>query len=696
MTGIRIGRRLAALGAGVLSAAALGACATPAGDARLSGSAEAANPAARAYDVRIRRDRWGVPHILGRTDADAAFGLAYAHAEDDWATFQDAILTSRGKLASLKGPGEVNNDWMFQLMDVQAVTDQRYETDLPPEVRRIVEAYAGGLNRYAAAHPDKVLPGLLPVTGKDIVAGTIFRGPTFYGLDDAFNAVINGRLPAEKQTGSNAVAVAPSRSADGATRLLYNSHQPFTGPYAWYEAVVQSGEGWHVAGGFFPGAPFLLGGHNAHLGWGATVNRPDLVDTYRLVINPANPDQYRLDGQWRDFDKRFVDIAVKQADGSTGTVRKEVLRSAHGPAIRGDKGVYALRWVTSGGARQLHQNYRMNKARNLAEFRAAMAMQALPSINYVYADDRGNIAFIHNGLYPERTEGPDWKGVLPGDHSNLIWARTRPFNQTPQIWNPRSGWVFNANNDPFRATDPADDLRREAYPASMGFQTDMTNRAWRALEVYGPDRSITAEEFDRYKYDLAYSRRSDTEAFVAKALAADASRDPELAEIQAVLRRWDRGTDAKNRGAALPSLTWLFMRLPGNEDPLKAMRAAGAHLKRHFGRLDPEWGEVNRIRRGTVDLPLDGGPDIFRAIYGRPDADGRLRAFVGDSYVMFVEWDRNGRLSSRSVHQFGSATLDASSPHYADQVPLFAAMKTKPVLFTEAELKGNVAREYRP
>ena len=97
------------------------------------------------------------------------------------------------------------------------------------------------------------------------------------------------------------MAVAPSRSADGATRLLVNSHQPYTGPVAWYEAVLDSGEGWHVAGGFFPGSPFMLHGHNQHLGWANTVNGPDLVDVYKLVVNPANPNQYRLDGQWRDF-----------------------------------------------------------------------------------------------------------------------------------------------------------------------------------------------------------------------------------------------------------------------------------------------------------------------------------------------------------------------------------------------------------
>jgi len=131
-------------------------------------------------------------------------------------------------------------------------------------------------------------------------------------------------------------------------------------------------------------------------------------------------------------------------------------------------------------------------------------------------------------------------------------------------------------------------------------------------------------------------------------------------------------------------------------NPLDALHQTAAELKAHFGRIDPEWGQVNRIRRGKVDLAIDGAPDIFRAVYGAQQSDGTLSAEGGDTFIMFVTWDKNGKLSSQSVHQFGSATLDESSPHYADQTPLFVAMKTKPVLFTEDELKGQIESDYRP
>ncbi len=661
------------------------------------GAAAAADPV--RYDVTIRRDTFGVPHVLGKTDADAAYGLGFAQSEDDFATLQESVMASRGQLASLKGRDGVPSDILFHLLNIPAVLEAGYERDLPPHVRAMLDGYAAGVNRYVALHPDKAAPGFAPMTGRDLAAFTLFRGPTFYGLDGAFGQIVTGKVPEPKESGSNAVAVAPSRSADGHTRLLFNAHQPWTGPLTWYEAVVQSGEGWHVAGGFFPASPFLLGGHNAHLGYAATVNHPRLHDVFKLVINPANANHYRLDGQWRDLERKTVQIQVKQADGSIKPMAQEILRSAHGPVVRGPQGVFAVRYPTTGGVRQLAQNYAMNKARSLTEWKAAMALQAVPSVNYIYADEKGNIGYLSNGLYADRKAGVDWsRPVMPGDRSDLIWTKVLPFARSPQIWNPKSGWVFNANNTPFRATDPAYDLKPADFAASMALQPvdDMTNRAFRAQETYGADRSITAEEFDTYKYDLAYSARSDEAAWVKAVLAADAAGDADLAAAQEALRRWDGKTDVKNRGAALVAFMWLERRVHPDWTPLQMVRSAAQRLKGVFGRVDPEWGQVNRLRRGALDIPVDGGPDTFRALYGSLEKDGRLRGVNGDGYVMFVDWDAKGRRTSRSIHQFGSATLDAASPHYADQSPLFAAHRTKPVLFTEAELAGHVTRSYRP
>jgi len=661
---------------------------------------------AKAYDVRIRRDDWGVPHVLGKTDADAAFGLGYAQSEDDFATLQDVVLATRGVLARDKGKAAASTDYVTALLDVWPTTNAHYD-QLPAELRRILEAYADGVSVYAAKHPEKVKAGLLPLTGHDIEAGFVFKQPFFYGLDGELKHLTSplakqaAGAPPTPEKGSNGLATAPTRDADGATRLLVNSHQPYTGPVAWYEAVVESGQGWHVAGGFFPGSPFMLHGHNADLGWANTVSKPDLVDIYRLTLNPANRNQYRLDGQWKDFERRYVTLRVKLWGPLVLPVKKAVLRSAHGPVLETDHGVFAIRYAGMGEWRQPLQYWRLNRARTIEEWRAAIATHAIPSLNYVYADRGGNIGFVHNGQYPNRTVQADWAGVLPGDRSDLIWRGYRPVEQSPQLWNPKSGLVFNSNNTPFQASEAADNLKPEAFPASMGLQTNMTNRAWRALEAFGSDHAITEASFRAHKFDVAFSDRSSVMAMVREVIAVDPQGDVDLARAQAILRGWDKKAYVHDRGAALAALMTqpiLFARSNGDPAPapIDSLRATIKLLKTHFGRLDPEWGEVNRIRRGALNLPIDGAADTYRSVWGKPEKDGTTTAEGGDTFIMFVSWDRNGALRSESIHQFGSATLDAGSPHYADQTPLFVAMKTKPVWFTESQLKGHVKVDYRP
>jgi acyl-homoserine-lactone acylase len=655
---------------------------------------------AARYHVRIRRDEYGVPHVRGLTDADVAFGFGFAHSEDDFATIQDAALACRGQLAATEGYKSATTDYLVHLFRVWETINARYDRDLPADVRKVVEAYADGVNYYAALHPGKVKPGLLPLTGKDIVAGFVFKTPFFYGLDTTLRDLVTPPVN-EPEVGSNGAAVAPSRSADGATRLLVNSHQPYTGPVAWYEAVLESGEGWHVAGGFFPGSPFMLHGHNAHLGWANTVNAPDLADVYRLKLNPANDNQYLLDGKWRDFAKSDAAIRVKIFGPLIWTAHRDVFYAAQGPVLKTDHGVFAIRYAGMNEVRQVAQYFRLNKARNLAEWRHAMALQALPSINYIYADEKGNIGYVYNGQFPVRKEGIDWKHVVPGDRSDLIWHRYLSFDKIPQLWNPKSGYVFNSNNTPFQATAPEDDLRAQDFSPTLGIQTNMTNRAYRALENFGRDTAITDAAFRRYKFDIAYSTRSDVAKMIAQVCAIDPRGDQDLRAAQSILARWDRRTNVDSRGAALTVLMAepvIHAREEGlpRITPLESLRTAIKTLKDHFGRIDPQWGEVNRIRRGKLDLAIDGGPDTYRAVYGEPQPDGTLTAVGGDTFIMFVTWDRSGKLFSQSIHQFGSATLDADSPHYADQTPLFVKMQTKPVLFTEDELRGHIVEDYQP
>lgn len=672
------------------------------------------------YDVRILRDTYGVPHIYGKTDADCAYGLAYAHAEDDFATIQEALYLSRGKLALLQGRESAPMDYLVQLFRHREIVAEKYATDLSPEVRALCEAYADGFNHYAALHPEEVVPGILPATGLDIVAGFVIKVPFFFGLDRELERIYETRRhsPVSERvaraedadfsltdglpTGSNAFAIAPGRTPDGKTHLAINSHQPWTGPVSWYEARLKSEEGLDITGGVFPGTPVILHGHNRDLGWAHTVNSPDLVDVYVLEMNPDNPNEYRFDGEWRELEAATAVLPVNLFGGFVWKVTREMLYSVHGPVVRRPHGVYAVRYAGHGDIRQVEQWFRMGKARNLEEFESAMAMQALPSFNVAYADRAGNIQYRYNARIPKRTPGYDYQQYLPGNTSETLWEDYLPFDQLPVVLNPAAGFVANANGTPFRATLDPDNPDPANVPETAGIEgvDEITHRQIRLLELLGGDDSITEEEFFAYKFDQAYPRDSRVGAILGQVFAEPEPSDPLLKEAVAVLKRWDYNTNAENTSAALACL---FLRdTAGLQAPersgaelLEILGEKAAMLHGAFGRLDPAWSEVNRLVRGEVNLGLGGGPDVLNAVEGRWNGR-RLEGRAGDCYLLMVTWDPDGQVRSRSLHQFGTASTRPDSPHYADQAPLFAARETKPVWLDEADLRRNLSREYAP
>jgi penicillin amidase/acyl-homoserine-lactone acylase len=667
-------------------------------------------------DVRILRDTWGVPHVFGKTDADAAYGLAWAHAEDDFATIQPRLLATRGRLASVIGREGAPNDYVVALLRVRETVDAKYATDLSPEVRAVCEAYAEGINRYAALHPAEAIPSLYPVTGKDVVAGFVQAVPFFFGLEKVlaelmqptrFRPVsIKGEAASPSDavaepTGSNTIAVAPSRSADGFPRLAVNSHQPWDGAFSWYEAHVHSEEGWNATGGLFPGAPLILHGHNPDLGWAFVVNSPDLVDVYVLATDPSNPNRYRFDGQWRDLEVRRASLDVRLFGSFRWSFGQDLLWSVHGPVVRRPHGTYAIRYANMGDVRAVEQWFRMNKARNREEWEDAMRLGAIPSFDIGYADREGHIEYVYNARLPRRAEGYDWKQYLPGDTSETLWTEYLPFDELPRVVDPPSGFVVNANSTPFEVTVGPGNPDSARYSKTFGIETRFTNRELRALELFGNDREITREAFERYKFDTAYSKRSTTALRLQSLVTGPPPADPLAHRGFELLQRWDLNANVENPAAALALMT---MSPPHDNQPrpiahdelVRRLERAAHDLQDTFGRLDVPLGEVTRLRRGTVDLPVGGGPDTLRAIYTERDGDGRRRAIVGDSYILLVEWDRAGKVSSRSIHQYGSATSRPDSPHYADQSPLFARCELKPVWLDEADIRAHLEREYRP
>jgi acyl-homoserine-lactone acylase len=691
-------------------------------------------PTAVAYtptDVRIARDRWGVPHVFGETDADVAYGVAYAHAEDDFATLQEVMALTRGRLGAITGADGARTDYVGQLLAARETVDRDFAR-LPEDVKAIYVAYAAGLNRYAERHPDEVaLRNLFPIRAEDVVAGFVIRSPFFFGLDQVLGALSEGRtLPREGgppipgtarqvaqapastgfsgsmfsagdgQNGSNAWAIAPRRTGDGSTLLVSNSHQPWTGGVAWYELVVHSNQGWDFAGATFPGAPHPFLGHNRNLGWTNTVNRPDLIDVYQLTLNAAGT-HYRYDGAWRALESRRVWLRVGWGP-FTIPYPQTVERSVHGPVIRNSRGAFAIRYAGIDQLNMVTQYYRIQKAQTLDEWRTAMSGQGVPATNFIYADRAGNVGLFYNAMFPDRPSGFDWRSVLPGDRSAALWQRTLPFDRVPTLLNPASGYVMNANNTPFSAAGPGDELDPESFDPRMGIELDRTNRDRRAIALLEQPGPINERRMEVIKYDTGYERSGYAGAFMAQ-IAALRVREGQVSAAQQLLGRWDWRLDGRGQGDAL-ALTVLrpanrehYLRTGQTVDALAVLTEAATHLQTTFGSLDPPLGDVLRLRRGDVDLPLDGGNDTLRAsTLWDVDPDGRYRVRHGDSFLMFVRWDRDGTVRSRSIQPFGAATNRPGSPHYADQARLFVRHRVKEVLFEPAALMATRPRIYRP
>lgn len=709
---------------GLMAALALGAAVylwTPPGPRF---DAAAAKEAAKAYDARVIRDRFGVPHIYGARDVDVAFGLAYAHAEDDWKTLEEVLFFSRGQLARRTGKAGAVTDYLMAALGVWRDIDAKYETDLDPETRALVEAYAAGLNLFCAERR-VCAPGAAPVAGKDIVAGFASRTPFFYGLDVSLKQLFAGdqkktaalegfrtaylRIAPGVELGSNAMAVAPPRSADGRTRLMVNSHQPYTGPVAWYEARVKSDEGWDMIGGVFPGSPVILHGAGPNLGWAHTVNSPDLVDVFALDVDDAKkPTRYRMDGEWKALERGAAKFRVKLAGPFSLPVSRPVYRSVHGPAFVTPNGVFAVSYGGAGDIRAVEQWRRMNKATDFASWRSAMEMQAIPSFNAVYADRTGEIAYFYNAAIPARAAEQDWSVIADGSKSALVWKGVMPFGTAPSVVAPRSGYVVNANHTPFESSAPEDNPDPALYPPHLGIDRRTTNRGIRIQDLYGGDDSITAEEFVAYKMDASYSPQSRLRRLIARLIETEAgSDDPDMRAALDVLAAWDGSTERDNRSAALAvrigylALGHRMIEAPeeiAEKDEGAALRRAIAEFKKGFGRLDPEWSEAVRLTRGRLSLPIDGGPDVLRAVYPASAPDkGVQPAAGGDTYILYADWPADGGVPLiRTIHQFGAATLDESSPHFADQAPLFAEEKWKSPPMTLEAVLAEASRDYRP
>jgi acyl-homoserine-lactone acylase len=656
--------------------------------------------------ITIARDSFGVPHIFAPTDAEVAYGIAWAHAEDDYESIQLMILSGKGKLGYAYGKRGAQADYVVNLLRCRKIVDEQWST-LSPDFIALIKGYVQGSNAYAKAHPDKVLyKQAFPFDEKEYMTAVVFSIGLFCGIDQALPQILGGKvatIPGFNPQGSNAFAMNSGKTTTGESFLAINAHQPQEGPVAFYEAHLQSEQGWNMLGGLFPGGCLIFHGTNENLGWAHTVNYQDKIDVFQLEMNPANKNQYKFDGQWMNLEQDKAKLKVK---GIPITIGKKIYWSKYGATLKTDKGVFALRVPATMDIKALEEWYRMNKAKNFTEFYKAVSITSLPMFNIMYADRYDTIFYISNGKMPRRN--PDtkynWKSTVPGNTSATLWTEFKPISELPQYINPSSGYLFNTNHSPFLATDTRNNLDRKKFDITDGYETYHNNRSQRVTELINSNK-VDYTTFKKIKFDLQLPNELKYTYGIDSMLNLSVNDYPVLKDVITNFQGWDRKAITTSKGAAIFLLVYDYVAKKLGGTPARQLTKSESvetyqyvydYMMQHFGKTDLVLGDIQKLVRGDDVRPAWGLPDVLAATYTAPYKDGMRKVNSGDAYICFVRYPKDGSLPIiESVNTFG-ASMHPDSPHYKDQMTMFQNQQTKPMTLDKQQVLKNAKSVYHP
>jgi acyl-homoserine lactone acylase PvdQ len=671
-----------------------------------------------ADDVTIYRDTYGVPHVFGKTDAATAFGFAYAQAEDNFYRVERNYIYAIGRSAEAFGASGIRRDQINRALEIPRLAQEEYRR-LPSNVRALVDAFADGLNFYLAQHPS-VEPLLLrrfePWYPLAYIRYNYYQNGFLFstGIDGDSVRLARASRGVESSTGSNGWAVSPSRSASGHALLFINPHLPFFGTGQVYEGHVHSDQGWDFTGYTRLGFPLPYVGHNANLGWVSTDNAADLADSYiETFDHPSNPHAYRYGSEYRTATVWQDTIRVKAGSGTEPRVLT-LRKTHHGPLLGSINGKpVAVRMAKFESDGWLGEWYAMTRARNLDEFKRAMAPLNMLFGNVMYADRQGHTWYLYNGAVPRRKTGLDWTRPVDGSDPSTEWQGYHTMAELPQMTDPATGWMQNCNSSPFLLSS-AGNPDSTRFPAYMVTEGD-NPRALMSRRILAGKPRWTFEEWTRVAFDTRVVMADSLLPGLFRSFADLPDTAPtwkRLSEAVEVLRGWDRRADTTS---VATTLFVLWRDLMGDDrdtlsDASRLARLARAQdvLETRFGRWTVAWGEVNRLQRTneatnesfsdklpSVGVPGVSGADGAVFTFYANDVPGQKARYgaAGATYVSVVEF--GPRVRALTVHPFG-ASGDPRSPHYFDQAPLYAAGQFKPGWFTLAEIRANSERSYRP
>ena len=687
----------------------------------------------QASRVTIVRDDWGIPHIHGRTDADAVFGLMYAQAEDDFHRIEINYLNAMGRLSEAEGQAALYRDLRMKLFidpgDMQALY-----ADSPAWLKQLMNAYADGLNFYLHTHPwveplviKRFEPWMALAFSEGSIGGDIERISTarlrrFYGKQSARKnggksamadrevAPLEAALPREP-SGSNGIAIAPANAADGHALLLINPHTSF---YFRAEVQVSSDEGLNAYGAVTWGQFFVYQGFNETSGWMHTSSGVDNIDEYAETIVEQNGSYfYRYGEELRPVTSESIVVPYRTDDGMAQQ-EFTVYRTHHGPIVREADGRWISVRLMEEPLKALMQSYSRTKARNYAEFRETMDLHTNSSNNTIFADAEGNIAYLHANFVPSRDVRFDWSKPVDGSDPATEWGELLTVEQSPFVLNPASGWLYNTNNWPYSAAGN-DSPKQSDFATYVDAYTENA-RGVHAIRVLENRRDFTLDGLVDAAYDSYLPLFEELLPPLQRhyeGLGKDHALKAQLAEQMALLQAWDRrwSSDSIAMSLAVFYAEELGRRRRGSAaEPryCQALAAACEKLVADFGRWRTPWGDINRSQRLTGDIvqPFDDAAESMAVPF--PSARlGSLASFgaraypqtkkrygtSGNSFVAVVEF--GAKVRARAVTA-GGQSGDPSSPHFNDQATRYAAGDLRPVYFYREDLTSHIESEYQP
>ena len=686
-----------------------------------------ANPyEAQAKRVTIHRDEWGIPHIYGKTDADAVFGLMYAQCEDDFARVELNYIEKLGRMSEVKGEKELAYDFYIKLLIDENEAKDEYKTS-PLWLKKLLNAYADGINYYLQKHPE-VKPRLLthfepwyPLLWTDGSIGAISTGDVteqetalFYGLPSQV-ASVKYQNPDEKLTGSNGFAVGPSLSKSGNSLLYINPHVTF---YFRPEVHVVSEEGLSVYGAVTWGQFFVYQGFNPYNGWMHTSSEVDVADAYMETTRSREGQmEYLLDGKWIPFKTKIITL---------GSRKIKAYFNHRGPVLAARDGKWISVRSYNRARKSLIQSWLRTKTKGLADYKRVMDMRANTSNNTVYADNKGNIAYWHGNYVPRRDGALDWGIPQDGSSSKIDWKGLHSVDQIVHVYNPTTGWIQNCNSTPFTVSGTSSPIRSN-FPIYMA--PDGENfRDRNAVRLFSQTGKLDLQSL----IGLGYDRRLMAFETLLPALVTAASQEPDLVEVVKELKSWDYNASEGSIAQTI-AIRWglkIMAKIPkpkqfGGEtevvqnmedyaksgsklEMMQALREVLNDLKRDFGTWRVAWGELNRFQRvsnGDV-MKMDDSKPSFSVPF-TSSAWGQLPSYTsrsiqgskkwygvnGNSFVAAVEFGPKIKAYSLLA---GGENGNPNSPHFFDQGQMYSEGKFKDIYFYKSDVLKHAVTTYHP